>query len=373
MKIAAFHVYNDFSGSPKVLSMVLKGLLVKGYQIDLVTSRTGGVLDELREDNGIRVYNHYYKFGHNPLLQLFRYFYTQFFSFLFVFRYIRQKDVVLYLNTLMPLGAAVAGKLLGKKVIYHYHENANVKGTFYKTLAYLMQRLADEIICVSEYQCSFLKRSHDICVIPNALPLSFENACRHVAEIERDRRGILMLSSLKAYKGVPEFFRLAQVLPEFNFELVINDTYGNIKQFIKENNLLAPDNLKIWSRQSDVIPFYRRNSVVLNLSKKKNFVETFGLTALEAMTAGLPVVVPTIGGIAEMVIDGYNGYKVDVEDFEEMVEIIKIILKDNDEYRHLRKNAREYALKYSNKNMIDGIEQTIMKVYYGAQNESSDS
>ena len=43
-KIVCFHLYNDFSGSPKVLKVVLEGLLRKGCTVDLVTSR-GGVLD----------------------------------------------------------------------------------------------------------------------------------------------------------------------------------------------------------------------------------------------------------------------------------------------------------------------------------------
>ena len=74
------------------------------------------------------------------------------------------------------------------------------------------------------------------------------------------------------------------------------------------------DNLQIISRQNDVTPFYNEASIVLNLSDKQRFVETFGLTALEAMSAGLPVIVPTEGGIAEMVEDGANGYKIDVQD-----------------------------------------------------------
>ena len=44
--IICFHLFNDYSGSPKVLKTVLEGLLRKGYRVDLVTSK-GGVLDEL--------------------------------------------------------------------------------------------------------------------------------------------------------------------------------------------------------------------------------------------------------------------------------------------------------------------------------------
>ena len=45
-RIICFHLFNDYSGSPKVLKIVLEGLLKKGYQINLITS-TGGALDEL--------------------------------------------------------------------------------------------------------------------------------------------------------------------------------------------------------------------------------------------------------------------------------------------------------------------------------------
>ena len=43
-KIVCFHLFNDFSGSPKVLKSVLDGLLQRGCAVDVVTSR-GGVLD----------------------------------------------------------------------------------------------------------------------------------------------------------------------------------------------------------------------------------------------------------------------------------------------------------------------------------------
>ena len=363
MKIVAFHLYNDFSGSPKVLSMVLKGLLDKGYQIDLLTSNTDGILNTLYRYDNIRIYHHFYKFGTNTILQFFRYLYTQIYSFIFVLRYRSHKDIILYLNTLMPIGAALAGKLIRKKVIYHYHENAKTKGIFYKTLSYFMQKLADEIICVSKYQYSFLERKNNITVIPNALPVSFEKDCKRISTRERDRKSILMLSSLKVYKGVLEFIKISSILTQYKFELVVNDTSEQINKFINKHNLIIPDNLKIWDRQSDVLPFYERNSILLNLSKKNSFIETFGLTALEAMIAGLPVIVPSVGGIADMVTDGYNGYKIDVDDFEHLVETIKSMLENPKEYERIRYNAIEYSMKFSNTNMINNIENTIIRVY----------
>ena len=48
MKIVCFHVLNDYSGSPKVLEMVLSGLLSKGYSINLVTSKGNGALNNLQ-------------------------------------------------------------------------------------------------------------------------------------------------------------------------------------------------------------------------------------------------------------------------------------------------------------------------------------
>mgnify|MGYP000688872669 CR=1 FL=1 len=59
--IICFHLFNDYSGSPKVLKIVLEGLLKKGYQIDLITS-TGGALDELLYYKNLSKYSYPYRF-----------------------------------------------------------------------------------------------------------------------------------------------------------------------------------------------------------------------------------------------------------------------------------------------------------------------
>lgn len=113
--------------------------------------------------------------------------------------------------------------------------------------------------------------------------------------------------------------------------------------------------MRIVSRQNDVTPFYNEASIVLNLSDKQRFVETFGLTALEAMSAGLPVIVPTEGGIAEMVEDGANGYKIDVQDLDRIDCMIEEIFQDKDHYIRMANEANQVSLGFKESVMIEKI------------------
>ena len=358
-KIVAYHLYNDFSGSPKVLKTVLHGLAVKGYAIDLVTS-AGGVLDELAGQDGIRILTSSYRFSENALLTAVRFIWAQIKIFFISLRYLFARDVIFYINTIMPVGAALAGRLMRKKVVYHYHENADAKGRLYRSLASLMQKLADRIICVSDYQRSFLKRQDGVCVVPNALDRHFIDGVRPDSDRAFRSGTVLMLSSLKLYKGTLEFLELARMNPDFQFMIVINDTDEAINEFFARHDRTLPNNLKWVSRQSDVTSFYNSASIVLNLTDSSFAIETFGLTALEAMTAGLPVIVPTVGGIAEMVSDGYNGYRKDVCDLEEISGLISRILKDREHYNHLAKNALATSRSYSVENVMEQVEHIIL-------------
>lgn len=359
-KLVCFHLLNDYSGSPKVLKTTLEILLNRGIIINLITSQ-GGVLDELKAKENIRFSYFSYNFSENQFVMLLKFAVVQFYLFFFSFRYIFRKHTVFYINTILPIGAALAGRMIGKKVVYHYHENAFVKSAFYRVLCRMMQYLANEIICVSEYQRSFLARQHRVTVIPNSLPKIFCNAFDFEPKQAFKHQNVLMLSSLKLNKGILEFIKIAKQLPQYNFELVINDTQDNIHSFLADYHIEKSTNLIIFERQNDVIPFYKRATIVVNLSDKKQIIETFGLTALEAMTAGLPIIVPTIGGIAEMVEDGINGYKIDIQELDLIVKHIENILSDYELYEFLASNALKTAKNYDNSIMMNRILKIITR------------
>ena len=358
--IICFHLFNDYSGSPQVLKIVLEGLLKKGHQIDLISS-TGGALDELLHYNNLHKHFYHYHFSNNPIVTLFRYSTIQIYTFMLTFRWLFHKDVVFYINTLLPVGPALAGRIMRKRVVYHYHENAFVKGAFYRVLAAAMQKLAHEIICVSRYQASFLKRKEGVTVIPNALPQEFIERLIPAPKAAFEQKRVLMLGSLKLYKGPLEFIELAKRMPQFTFELVVNDTQESINRFMEEHQIKMSNNLIIYPRQNDVVAFYNRAALVLNLSDKKQVVETFGLTALEAMSAGLPVIVPTEGGIAEMVEDGINGYKIDVQELDKIERKIYLIMSDYKLYCRLSSNALKYSKRYNERKLIDTLFTNINK------------
>ncbi|MBO5864536.1 MAG: glycosyltransferase family 4 protein [Bacteroidaceae bacterium] len=352
--IVCFHLFNDHSGSPQVLRTVVEGLLERGYHIDLVTSR-GGVLDELEGKENLRLKQYNYKFARNVAVRAVRYVWVQLQVFFIALGYIFKKETVIYINTILPVGAAIGGRLAGKNVVYHYHENAKAKSTAYRILAKIMQLIAGDIICVSQYQRSFLRRKKRVYIVPNALQNHIAAKLTPDSDRAFEQQRILMLGSLKTYKGTDEFIALARGMNKYRFELVINDSQENIDNYLRDRNITQPPNLTIYPRQEDVTPFYNRASLVLNLSNKKQFIETFGLTALEAMTAGLPVIVPTVGGIAEMVTDGENGFKIDSQDCEEVKKCIENILRNKDVFVNLSNNALAKSRLYDAKHMVDNI------------------
>ena len=96
-RVICFHLFNDYSGSPKVMKMVLEGLLKKGYRIDLVSSK-GGIFDELHYQN-LHRHSYPYRFSNNPAVTMLRYCGVQFYTFLLAFRWLFCKGVVFYINT----------------------------------------------------------------------------------------------------------------------------------------------------------------------------------------------------------------------------------------------------------------------------------
>ncbi len=339
-KIVFIHLLNDRSGSPKVLSQTIKALKERGYQTELLTSsHQDGFLTDVAHTNR----SLFYRRSENKFITLFYYVLSQTLLFFQCLRY-KNQDVVFYINTMMPFGGALAGKLIGKKVIYHVHETSLKPQILKKVLRVIISFTAHKVIFVSKYlnEVESFGNKKQI-VIYNAL----ESNLVKEQKIVKNNFIVLMICSLKEYKGVFEFIKLAQLLSDvkdLQFQLVLNASKDEINEYLK--NTPKPSNLVIFDRQNDLSKFYEKASLLLNLSRPDGWIETFGLTILEGMEYGLPTIVPTVGGPTEIVREGIDGFQIFCYELEKIAQKIKFLIENKDEYERLSNNVKERVKEF---------------------------
>lgn len=310
------HLLNDRSGSPKVLASAISALCAGGESARLFVGSDGaGCLDEA----GIPITRYWYKRGSHRSITLFTFFFSQWCLFWrLLFTRGLPRDTVMYVNTLLPFGAAIYGVLTRRTVIYHLHEVSVSPAPLRWFLVAVARFTADRLIYVSDFHRESLPIPHVSAVtVHNSLDEGFLQRAAKCDYVHR-RDGVfnvLMLASLRDYKGVPELMQLAREVesrPDIHFHLVVNDDNTEIHRYFQGN--LLPQNLKVYPRTSDPGAFYARASLVLNLSRPDQWIETFGLTLLEAMAYGVPVIAPPVGGPVELVRDGHEGFFIDSRD-----------------------------------------------------------
>ncbi|TRO30665.1 glycosyltransferase [Pseudomonas putida] len=349
------HLLNDYSGSPRVLNQTITALQQSGADCTLHVGSSGhGVLDELQ----VRTCKFAYRRFDNRWLTLLAYAGSQVVLFFSLLCQVRRGQVVL-INTMLPFGAAVAARLRGAKVVYHVHETSIRPAALKAFLRRVIAGCASKVIYVSRY----LQKQEGVAGVPgvtvyNGLAEGFQQQAM-ASPYQHTRAGrfnVLMLASLKGYKGVDEFVALASALaddPQLNFTLVLNASPAEVDDYFAGKAL--PKNLVLSPASSDVTKFYREASLVLNLSHVDGWVETFGLTILEAMAFGIPTIVPPVGGPVELVSDGVEGYQIDSKNHVQLVRTVAHLAQDPQACHAISERARMKASEFSTANFQKNI------------------
>ncbi len=341
MRIVAVHLLNNYSGSPKVLMQLLKCWTKNHIETHLYTCGGEGFLSNIAT---VKQHFYWYRFAKNPMIRFVFLLMSQLLLATQLLFVLKKKDI-LYINTVLPFGAGLVGKIIGCKVIYHIHETGVKPKILNQFLFAIVKFCATNVVYVS----NFLAEQEPMKVKNNVLYNVIEDSFRKEARIHfannKESKIILMISSLKRYKGINEFIKLAELCPQYIFKLVVNANLKEVDHYFK--NMFLPPNLVLITSQIEVHSFYKEASVVVNLTVTQLCKETFGLTILEAMAYGLPTIVPPVGGVVELVKDGENGFLIDSKNLKLISEKLNLLFQNQSIYNLMSKDALEKSKFFS--------------------------
>lgn len=124
--------------------------------------------------------------------------------------------------------------------------------------------------------------------------------------IKDDEKVLIHVSNFRKVKRVSDvvaaFAKIASVIPAKLLLVGDGPEKTRLCKLVKE--LDVEHKVLFLGRQDHLEELYSISDLMLLLSEK----ESFGLVALEAMACGVPCIGTNIGGIPEVITDGYNGF-----------------------------------------------------------------
>lgn len=230
---------------------------------------------------------------------------------------------------------------------------------FYKPAVSFSINKSDYVTSVSQslkedtYKLFDIKK--DIEVIPNFIEIDKvhidENLpCYRSLMATQDQKIITHISNFRKVKRIPDvikiFFEIQKTIP--SKLMMVGE--GPEKEIAES----MCDNLKI---NDKVIFFGNSNEIDKILCYSDLFLlpsetESFGLAALEAMSAGVPVISSNSGGLPEVNKQGFSGYLSNVGDIEDMAKNAISILSNDENLLKFKQNALELAKEFDIKEIM---------------------
>ena len=125
----------------------------------------------------------------------------------------------------------------------------------------------------------------------------------------------------------------------------------NIEDLIRKLEL--EDDVRFLGKQEQVEEILQISDLFLLPSE----YESFGLAAMEAMAANVPVISSDAGGLPEININGKTGYTAAVGDVETMSNYAIKLLSDEKLLQQFRKNAKAQAERFDLQNIVPQYEE----------------
>lgn len=224
--------------------------------------------------------------------------------------------------------------------------------SFLKTVnPYLLRsaaRRAKKIITFSQFSRQIVLaglgeyRENQVDVIPGGIDSSW-------FEVERtpsEKPELIFWGRMEDEKGIPELLDALAIVvkkhPDIKLTLVgEGHRLEEYKQRVRKLGLIPKVVMPGWRSIDEIQTLVAKAHVAVLPSR----IESFGLSAAEALGAGVPVIATHQGALPEIVQDGVNGTLVASKDPNALADAIAQVLGNEEKFRLLADRGREDARK----------------------------
>ncbi len=348
--------YPTFGGSGVVATELGTYLAKKGHKVHFITYNQPVRLDILEEN----IYYHEVNVHDYPLFQYQPY--ELALSSKMVDTVLNEGIELLHVHYAIPhaYAAYMAKQILADKGI-HIPVVTTLHGTditlvgrnpSYKPAVTFSINHSDIVTSVSEdlkkETLKFFVVRKDIEVIPNFIDLSLyegDHNCTRAGLAHPGQKIITHISNFRKVKRIMDIIEtFALVKKEVDSRLImIGDGPERERAESRAKELGIGEDVVFLGKTNEVERILCMSDLFLLPSES----ESFGLAALEAMAAKVPVISSNAGGLPEVNLDGVTGYTSNVGDVKKMAKDAVKILKDDKLHAVLKRNAFERAQQFS--------------------------
>ena len=235
------------------------------------------------------------------------------------------------------------------------------KNPSYKPAVTFSINKSDVVTCVSESlkkdTLSSFVIKQEIEVIPNFIDTSLyemEGPCMRHQIAPNGEKIITHISNMRKVKRIPDvievFHRINKEEPSILLMLGEGPEREKAEQQARDLGIL--DHVRFLGKTSEVYKLLCMSDLFLLPSE----TESFGLVALEAMAAKVPVISSNAGGLSEVNIHGHTGFLADVGDVASMAVQGLSLLQNKELHAKFSENAYHRALEFSIKEIVPKYE-----------------
>lgn len=343
-------------------------LLDKGYTVDCACSIDKEVDVDLINKN-INIYN--IPFSRNPLNP------NNYTAFKELIK-IQEKNNYDIIHVHTPV-ASVYGRLLKVKfpklkTIYtvhgfHFHKGAPfINWAIYYPIEKIMSKFTDEIITINkeDYERALtfnIDKVHKL----NGVGVDFNsyNSDDFIKDNIREKLGlsdddfvILMIAEVNKNKNHKQIIEAVKILKSRNVDVKVVCAGDGvllecIREEVKKENL--EKNILMLGFRTDIDDLIASCDIGVLMSYREGLPKNI----MELMAGKKPVIGTDIRGIRDLVIDGYNGFLVKVEDSEDTADKIELLKNDRKMLDKFSENAYKFVHDYS----IDVVNEQLEYIY----------